>query len=151
MPEYTAKIVWERGSQDFLDKRYSRRHRIEFDGGAELPGSSSPHSVPVPYSDLSAADPEEMLVAAVSSCHMLWFLALAADQGFRVDSYVDEPVAIMGKNELGFDAIVSIELRPEIRFEAPAPDAVQLAALHHDAHARCCLANSVSAEVVVRE
>lgn len=149
MPEYTAKIEWERGSQDFLDKRYSRRHRVRFDGGAELPASSSPHSVPVPWSDPSAADPEEMLVAAVSSCHMLWLLALAAERGLRVDSYRDDAVGFLGTDSSGREAIVRIELRPSVNWDGVAPSQGDLEELHHQAHDRCCLAHSVVAEVLV--
>src|SRR6188508_3268888 len=98
MAEHTAKILWLRGDQNFLDNRYSRKHVIQFDGGLEIPASSSPHNVPFPYSDESAADPEELLVAALSNCHMLWFLALAAKQGFCVDSYEDNVVGKMAKN-----------------------------------------------------
>ena len=89
MAEHTAKIIWLRGDQNFLDNRYSRKHVIQLDGGLEIPASSSPHNVPLPYSDESAADPEELLVAALSNCHMLWFLAIVAKHGFCVDSYED--------------------------------------------------------------
>src|SRR5437016_4030986 len=99
MAEYTARVIWERGDQEFLDKRYSRRHKLLFDGGAEVPGSSSPHSLPIPLSDATAVDPEEMFVAALSSCHMLWFLAIAAGREFRVDRYVDNATGLMNRNE----------------------------------------------------
>jgi organic hydroperoxide reductase OsmC/OhrA len=74
---YTAKVVWKRDSQVFVDGKYSRRHTIEFDGGVSLPGSSSPVVVPVPLSDPAAVDPEEVFVSALSACHMLWFLSIA--------------------------------------------------------------------------
>ncbi|MCX5651296.1 MAG: OsmC family peroxiredoxin, partial [Planctomycetota bacterium] len=74
MAHYTAEILWQRGEQPFTDNRYSRRHLLRFDGGVEVPGSSSPHVVPLPMSDASAVDPEEAFVASLSSCHMLWFL-----------------------------------------------------------------------------
>ena len=88
MAQYSAEIVWERGDAIFTDNRYPRRHRWRFDGGLEVPGSSSPHSVPVPLSDPSAVDPEEALIAALSSCHMLTFLAIACKQKFVLDDYV---------------------------------------------------------------
>ena len=89
MASYNAELTWEREGQDFLSNRYSRRHLIRFDGGVELPGSSSPHVVPLPWSDASAVDPEEAFVAALASCHMLWFLSIAAQRGFCVDRYED--------------------------------------------------------------
>ena len=87
--EYSAEVLWQRGSDDFLGNRYSRRHLLRFDGGLEVPGSSSPHVVPVPMSDASALDPEEAFVASLSSCHMLWFLSLAGKHKFCVDRYFD--------------------------------------------------------------
>ena len=92
MAQYSAEILWQRGEQDFLGNRYSRRHVMRFDGGAEVVGSSSPHVVPVPMSDAAAIDPEEAFVASLSSCHMLWFLAIAAKRKFCVDRYADAAV-----------------------------------------------------------
>src|SRR6476661_5617234 len=101
MSHYTAQILWHRDGQDFLDDRYSRRHLIRFDGGAELAGSSSPHSVPVPKSAPSAVDPEEAFVASLSSCHMLWFLSIAARAGFCVDRYTDNAQGLLARNASG--------------------------------------------------
>jgi organic hydroperoxide reductase OsmC/OhrA len=101
MTQYSATICWERGSQNFLDSRYSRRHRWHFDGGIQVPASSSPHVVPEPMSDPAAVDPEEALVAALSSCHMLWFLSIAARQNFRVESYRDDAVGVMDRDSNG--------------------------------------------------
>ena len=92
MSRHTANVVWSRGDQRFTDSRYSRRHRWRFDGGIEVPGSSSPHSVRVPYSDPEAVDPEEAFVASISSCHMLWFLSIAAKRGHCVDEYAEFPM-----------------------------------------------------------
>ena len=89
MSRHTANVHWTRGDARFTDNRYSRRHAWRFDGGAQVPGSCSPDSVPVPYSDPEAVDPEEAFVASISSCHMLWFLSIAAKRGYRVDEYVD--------------------------------------------------------------
>ena len=89
MGHYTAEVLWLRDAQDFAGKRYSRRHLLRFDGGLEVPGSSSPHVVPVPMSDPLAVDPEEAFVASLSSCHMLWFLSIAARRKFCVDRYFD--------------------------------------------------------------
>ena len=101
MAVYEARIVWERGDQPFLDKRYSRAHTWSFDGGAVVPGSSAPSSVPLPMSDASAVDPEEAMIASLSSCHMLWFLAFAANAGLVVDTYADEASGAMGKDDNG--------------------------------------------------
>src|SRR5207302_4780808 len=92
---------WLRGEQQFTDNRFSRGHTWIFDGGVEVPASSSPHVVPLPCSQANAVDPEEAFVASLSSCHMLWFLFIAAKRGFCIDSYVDDAVGIMGRNPLG--------------------------------------------------
>ena len=148
MSEYTTEVVWERGDQDFLDKRYSRRHVIRFDGGIEVPGSSSPHVVPVPMSDAAAVDPEEAFVASLSACHMLWFLGLAAKERFRVDRYVDNAIGVMEKNAEGRIAVTVVTLRPNVTFSGDRiPTREQLDHLHHAAHDACYIANSVKTDV----
>ena len=149
MSEYTAQLHWERAAHEsFADSRYSRRHRLRFDGGAEVPGSSSPQVVPLPMSDAGAVDPEEMFVASIASCHMLWFLALAAQQGFRVDRYEDEATGTMARNLGGRLAMSVVTLRPRVAFGGERqPDRGQLLALHHQAHESCYIANSVKSEV----
>lgn len=148
MHTYTAHVLWSRGDQDFLDNRYSRRHRIEFDGGAVLPGSSSPHVVRVPLSDPAAVDPEESFVASLSSCHMLWFLSIAAGRGFRVDRYSDRAEGVMTKNARGRLYVSAVTLRPEVSFSGERlPSADELHAMHHEAHEECFIANSVLTEV----
>ncbi len=148
MAQYKAEIVWQRGDQSFLDNRYSRAHRWIFDGGVEVPASSSPHVVPLPWSDEQAVDPEEAFVASLSSCHMLWFLSLAAKQGFQVDSYQDQALGVMAKNAEGRVAMTEVLLRPRVSFGgAPQPSSEQLHELHHQAHEACFIANSVKTEV----
>lgn len=148
MAQYSATIVWERGEQDFLSQRYSRRHRIQFDGGAEIAGSSSPHVVPLPWSDASAMDPEEAFVASLSSCHMLWFLSIAARSGFCVDRYADAAHGVMQKNAEGRMAMTVVTLRPKVHFSGtPLPTRDQINALHHEAHESCFIANSVKTEL----
>jgi organic hydroperoxide reductase OsmC/OhrA len=150
MQQFEAQLAWRRGTQPFLDQRYSRAHAWTFDGGLQVPASSSPLSVPLPMSDPAAVDPEEALVAAVSSCHMLFFLALAARAGHVVDSYRDHALGSMDNNADGKMAMTRIVLRPTIVFAAgTAPDAIQLEALHHAAHAQCYIANSIKAEVSI--
>ena len=150
MHHYQAQIHWQRGEQNFADNLYSRAHDWTFDGGLTVPASSSPLSVPLPMSVAANVDPEEALVAAASSCHMLVFLWLACKHGFTVDSYTDKAVGTMAKNEFGKLAITRISLRPEIAFSGVRlPTAEELANLHHQAHEECYIANSLRAEIVV--
>ena len=148
MSEYSATIRWERGDQRFTDNRYSRRHSWSFDGGAQVAASSSPHVVPLPYSDAGAVDPEEAFVASLSSCHMLWFLSIAAKRGFCVDSYVDDAVGTMSKNDSGKLAITRVTLRPNVAFSGERiPTRSELETMHHQAHEECFIANSVKTDV----
>ena len=150
MSEHVATVEWSRGDQPFSDNRYSRAHDWRFDGGAVVRGSSAPSSVAAPMSDPAAVDPEEALVAAVSSCHMLFFLAYAGKAGFVVDDYHDDAVGRMGRDERGKISITEVVLRPAVVFAGETrPDAVALAALHHRAHEACYIANSVRTEVRV--
>jgi organic hydroperoxide reductase OsmC/OhrA len=148
--QFEAKVEWKRNGQDFLGQRYSRAHAWHFDGGATVPASSSPLSVPLPMSDAAAVDPEEALVAAASSCHMLFFLSIAAKRGHTVDSYSDNAIGVLGKNAQGKPAMTRITLRPQIVFAGTAlPGADELEAIHHEAHDKCYIANSLTAEVIV--
>jgi len=149
MSEHVATIEWSRGDQPFADNRYSRTHDWTFDGGAVVRGSSAPTSVPVPMSDPAAVDPEEAFVAALSSCHMLFFLAFAAKAGFVVDRYRDAAVGMLGRDGRGRMSMTVVTLRPEVAFVGAAPDAPTLADLHHRAHEACYIANSVRTEVRV--
>jgi organic hydroperoxide reductase OsmC/OhrA len=151
--EYTATISWTRGSSEpFTDNKYSRAHTWAFDGGVTVPASSSPLSVRLPMSRADAVDPEEALVAALSSCHMLTFLYVAAKQGYVVESYDDNAVGTMTKNERGKLFVSKVALRPRIVFSgAKQPSAAELAELHHHAHEECYIANSVRTEVVVSD
>lgn len=151
MANHSVKIIWERGDQNFLDNRYSRKHTIQFDGGLEIPASSSPSNVPVPLSDESAADPEELLIAALSNCHMLWFLAIAAKRGFRVDSYVDDTTGTMAKNAKGKLFLAQATLNPVTYFSGDKiPTQEELEQLHHKAHEECFIANSVLTEITCK-
>jgi len=150
MATYTAEIRWDRGAQEFTNNRYSRAHTWRFDGGTVVPASSSPAVVPLPMSDATAIDPEEAFVASLSSCHMLWFLAIAAKRGYTVDSYSDEAGGVMGRNAAGKLAMLKVTLRPLVRFSGSGqPDRSTLDALHHAAHEECYLANSVSTEIQI--
>ena len=148
MSKSIAEIIWNRGEQNFLDNRYSRKHLIRFDGGLEIPASSSPDVVPL-YSDPSAVDPEEMLVAALANCHMLWFLSLAAKKGFRVDTYVDRASGTMNKNENGKQYLAQARLNPVVTFSGEKiPTQEVFEQLHHQAHEECFIANSVITEII---
>ena len=145
---YTAEVLWLRDSQDFPGNRYSRKHLLRFDGGLEVPGSASPHVVPVPMSDPSALDPEEAFVASLSSCHMLWFLSIAASREFCVDRYFDAAVGVMEKNAEGKMAMTLVTLRPDATFSGdPLPTREEIDRMHHRAHEECFIANSVRTEV----
>jgi len=150
--EYRATVQWKREADaKFTDQRYSRGHSWTFDGGITVPGSSSPLSVRLPYSVAEAVDPEEALVAALSSCHMLTFLYVAAKQGFVVDAYADDAIGEMTKNEHGKFWVSKVTLHPEIIFAGEKrPTAEQLDELHHLAHEECYIANSVKSEIVVK-
>jgi organic hydroperoxide reductase OsmC/OhrA len=149
MHRYTATVEWERGEQVFTDNRYGRGHTLRFDGGAELRGSASPLVVRPPLSDLAGVDPEEMFVASLSSCHMLWFLDITRRAGFRVDRYRDEAEGFMEKNAEGKVAITRVVVHPDVTFSGEKlPTRGEVEALHHRAHEECYIASSVKSEVV---
>lgn len=149
MAEYTASIQWARGADEaFVDQRYSRGHEWVFDGGVRVPASSSPHVVPLPYSVEANVDPEEAFVASLSSCHMLFFLAIAAQQGFVVERYVDDAVGLMEKGSDGKIAMTQVTLRPKAVFAGEPPSMEGLEQIHHESHEKCFIANSVKTEVV---
>jgi len=152
MSEYKATIKWTRNSPDFLKGKYSREHTWTFDGGVTVPASSSPSVVPVPYSNTSCVDPEEAFVASLSSCHMLTFLFLAQKQGFQIDSYADEAIGVVTKNESGRMWVSSVMLNPKITFSGEKlPSQEDKDRLHHLAHEQCFIANSVKTDVTVHQ
>ena len=148
MGKYEASVSW-RSDGNFTSNKYSRAHELSFDGGAVVPGSSSPHVVPLPLSDPAGVDPEEARLASVAACHMLWFLSLAQGAGFDVASYSDKASGKMGKDDRGKIAVTHIELDPQISFTGRRPEPEELARLHHEAHERCFIANSLRTEIVV--
>ena len=151
MSKHTAEVHWKRAESKFTDNRYSRAHHWRFDGGANVPASSSPEVVRVPFSDPGGVDPEEALVAALSSCHMLFFLSFAAREGYVVDEYVDVAEGRMGKNAAGRNYVEQVTLNPQITFSGTkAPDEATIQRLHHESHEACYIANSVLTEIVVR-
>jgi organic hydroperoxide reductase OsmC/OhrA len=150
MSEHIARIEWQiAAGDDFTGRRYSRRHEWHFDGGAVVAGSSSPHVVRLPFSDPAAVDPEEAFVASLSSCHMLWFLDLAARAGWAVERYTDEATGHMAPDADGKSWLHRIVLRPVVTLAAGSPrDETAHAELHHRAHEQCFIARSMRSEVI---
>ena len=148
MTIYTASVRWQRQGAAFTDGRYSRAHDWHFDGGAVVPASSSPQVVRLPYSDPAGVDPEEAMVAALSSCHLLFFLGYAAADGWLVDRYDDDARGVMAIDARGKPWLAEVLLRPQVVFagDRPPDDAV-VDALHHRAHDDCYIANSVRSAV----
>jgi organic hydroperoxide reductase OsmC/OhrA len=150
MAAYTATVIWERGDAVFTDGRYSRAHEISFDGGVTMPGSSSPHVVKLPLSREDAVDPEEMLVASLSTCHMLFLLDFARRAGYVIDSYVDVAEGAMGKDDRGRMAVTQVRLNPEISWSGdkqPTPEEIR--ELHHKSHEACFIANSFRGNIAI--
>ena len=148
MATYLASIHWQCDDSSFLDNRYSRAHVWRFDGGAEVPASSSPQVVPLPMSNAAGVDPEEAFVASLASCHMLWFLSLAAESGLSVERYDDDAQGVMARNAAGKIAMTLVTLRPKVTLSATTPSPRDaLDALHHRAHESCFIASSVLTEV----
>lgn len=146
--QYTSKILWNRNGALFSDNRYSRKHLWQFDGGVDVPASSSPQVVRLPLSEAAAVDPEEAFVASLASCHMLWFLDIAARGGFIIDSYVDDAVGTLAKNSDGKFAMTIVTLKPHVIFSGDKrPSHEDIQRMHHKAHDECFIANSVKSEV----
>src|SRR6187549_2741593 len=138
MATYRATIDWRlQDGDDFAAGRYSRAHTMTFDEGVTVPGSASPHVVRAPYSFEAAVDPEETFVASLSACHMLWFLHIAHDAGFAVESYRDEAEGVMAKNADGKLAMTKVTLKPYIVFKDNQPSPQDVDDLHHRAHEEC--------------
>ena len=150
MARHGVVIRWQRNGAVFTDRRYSRRHAWHFDGGTEVPATSSPAVVPVPLSDPVAVDPEEAFVAALSSCHMLWFLDLAARAGWTVDAYEDHAGGTLAPRADGRLWLSHVALDPAVRFGgARAPSDGEVRALHDRAHEECFLANAVKCRISI--
>lgn len=149
MSTYFAKVRWTRGSDEFLHQHYSRGHTWHFDDGLSVPASASPHVVRAPYAVSAAVDPEEALVAAVSSCHMLFALSYFSKHNVVVESYEDAAEGVMEQRPDGKTAITRVVLRPVVTVSAGAPSADLFAKIHHDAHEGCYIANSVNFPVTV--
>ncbi len=149
MSQHTAKVEWIlKSDESFLDNQYSRGHLWHFDGGATVPASSAPSVVPLPYSVAENVDPEEAFVAALSSCHMLFFLSIAAKKKFTVQQYTDTAFGVMEVNDAGKMAMTKVTLRPKVVFsQGKEPTLSQLERIHHLSHESCFIANSVTTKI----
>jgi organic hydroperoxide reductase OsmC/OhrA len=150
MSTHTATIRWHCDVENFTSDTYSRGHVWEFDGGAIVAASAAPDIVPAPMSVAENVDPEEAFVASLSSCHMLFFLAIASRRGFSVGEYVDDAVGDMAKDEQGRMSITKVTLRPQTVWTGnKRPTSGQQEKMHHQAHKFCFIANSVKTAIVV--
>ncbi len=146
MSEHRIRLDWRRDERPFSRGDYPRAHRIRFEGGQVLGASAAPGY----GGDAALVDPEQQLLAALSSCHMLTFLAVAANRGYVVDGYVDEAVAVLGKNEAGQTAVSAATLNPRVRFaDARIPTDEEYANLHERARHACFIGNSIKTQVTV--
>ncbi len=152
MSHYIATINWSRQDKEtFTDNRYSRAHTWQFDGGEQIKASASPHIVPLPYSVEAHVDPEEAFVAAISSCHMLFFLSIAAKRRFTVDSYIDEAIGVMQADDNNKICMTDVTLRPKIIFSGEKqPNDEHINKMHHQAHQQCFIANSVTTTIHIQ-
>jgi organic hydroperoxide reductase OsmC/OhrA len=150
MSEHEATIRWRFSGGDFKQGQYSREHTWSFDGGATVVASASPSVVKEPYAKPAAVDPEEALVASISSCHMLTFVHFASKRGFEVMSYEDHAVGTMTKNERRVPWVSKVVLDPRVEFAGTPPTAEELAELHHAAHEWCFIAASVKTEITLK-
>ena len=150
MATHIAEIKWaaKESGEEFLKGRFSRAHNVSFDGGTMVPASASPHVVGK-WAVQAAVDPEEMLVAALSSCHMLSFLHLARLAGYAVKAYDDHAEGTTEEIAPGRVAVTKVKLKPKIEWAGAAPPKAELDRLHHGAHEICFIANSVKTDVTV--
>jgi organic hydroperoxide reductase OsmC/OhrA len=148
--EHSATIDWRRTTSDFRYATYNRSHVWRFESGVEVPACAAPANIPPSAPRSKGVDPEEGFVAAISSCHMLWFLHIACTRKFIVDRYTDSAVGFLEKDRNGKVSVTRVSLRPEVTFAGEnRPTGGQLAELHREAHEECFIANSVKTEIVI--
>lgn len=150
MSTYQATILWERNNQVFTDNKYTRAHQWQFQEGTTVAASASPHIVPLPYSIAKNVDPEEAFVASLSSCHMLFFLSIAAKKKLIIDSYKDIAEGVLEKNKNNQMAMTKVTLSPIISFSGKQPSKAEISKIHHLAHQECFIANSVTTEIEIK-
>lgn len=150
MSEHTAIVEWRRATPDFRYPTYNRSHIWRFESGVEVPAGASPANIPPTAPKAAGVDPEEAFVAAISSCHMLWFLHIASTRKYTVDRYTDHAVGVLEKDRQGKVSVTRVALRPQIVFGGDdRPTSTQLAELHEKAHEECFIANSVKTDIVI--
>lgn len=150
MHNYQATIQWHRNQQKFTDLKYSRSHSWHFDGGLSIAASSSAHIVPLPYSVAENIDPEEAYIAALSSCHMLFFLSIAAKQGYVIDYYSDSATGLLQQTEEKTMAITQVILAPKVVVaESQIMPVQKQMPIHEQAHKQCFIANSVKTTITI--
>ena len=150
MSEHRATTDWRLETADFSYESYNRSHALAFEQGVRAPGTAAASNIPSTAVGTPGIDPEQSFVAAVSACHMLWFLHLACNRKFKVTRYHDEAVGILEKRADGKEAITRVTLRPAVSFDGAAPTPEQHTQLHEKAHERCYVANSVNSEILVQ-
>jgi organic hydroperoxide reductase OsmC/OhrA len=143
MSEHRATVEWKRQG-DFVYATYSRMHEVHFESGVTIPGRASPSNIPRTAPSSPGVDPEEAFVGALSQCHMLWFLHLALEGKFVVERYVDEALGVLDRTWMS-----KVTLRPRVTFSGKRPTDEEHRALHHKAHEKCFIANSVKSEVLI--
>jgi organic hydroperoxide reductase OsmC/OhrA len=149
MSEHRATIDWRLERADFAYETYNREHAWTFDDGVRVAAAAAPANIPSSAAGAPGVDPEQAFVAALASCHMLWFLHLACNRKLRVTRYRDDAVGVLEKGADGKEAITRVTLRPAVSFEGTPPGPEQFAELHEKAHQRCFIANSVKSEVMI--
>lgn len=150
MSTHVCSVTWaRRDGEAFVDGRFGRRHEWRFDGGAVVAASASPHIVPAPYSVAELLDPEEAFVAALASCHMLFFLHLAAMRQWRVDTYDDQAVGTLTGTAMPDRWMSVVRLQPLVTFAVSVPDLEEIREVHEEADSLCFLARSVRTEIVI--
>jgi len=149
MSEYRATVEWQLQG-DFKYESYSRAHSIDLGHGIRFAGNGAPWNIPKTAPWSAGADPEQLFVASLSTCHMLWFLHLAHDAKFAVSRYRDEASGVLAKNAEGRQAMTRVTLRPAVAFSGPPPAPEQFARLHAETHRRCFIANSVTTEIILQ-
>lgn len=144
---YSARVEWTgaRGAGTTSYRAYGRDHRISITGKPDLLGSSDPAF----RGDAGRHNPEELLLAAVSACHMLWYLHLAAEAGLVVTGYIDDAEGEMATEADGAGQFTRVTLRPSVAL-APGADGALADVLHETAHAKCFIARSVNFPIAVR-
>lgn len=145
MSEHHAKVSWKKNTPDFTYEGYDRTHTVSFPGGSLLSASSAPEFL----GKKELANPEELLAAALASCHMLTFLAVAAKSRLVVEAYEDHPVATLDKNATGKMSVTKIQLSPKVKFSGEKPTPEKYKELHEKAHRNCFIAGSLNSEMTL--